>query len=235
MFQTKASASSNVESPPSFPHPSSARDETSHLPGLGLASLGGKKSTYTVEVLLIPPSASLIQRSTTVEKRAHRGHASNSWTSGTRPSLFCPSTPSRAPEDTSQVRSTLGQKGPLSPRDTSQLMVLDKHVRSRLPGPTISPGHTQVGLEINPTINWKRRAKNAYVPGQTAAMKLHFSGKPSQAGEPLSPAEPSGNRVVVFGSHRFFSLLAIANLPLCSIIAQCVCPLPHCVLQLVSE
>lgn len=35
---------------------------------------------------------------------------------------------------------------------------------------------------------------------------LHFSGKPSQAGEPPSPVEPSGNRVVIFGSHGFFSL-----------------------------
>lgn len=44
----------------------------------------------------------------------------------------------------------------------------------------------------------------------------HFSGKPSWAGEPPSPVEPSGNRVVIFGSHRLFSLF----LPL--LIFRCV-------------
>lgn len=144
-YQPDASASSKVESPPSSLQLPSGREEmglgpSTHTARRWAALSWWEESTYTVEVLLSSPAASLTQPGTTMAKRAHPGHASNSWTSGTRP---------LTPEDTSQVHLKLGQKGPLSPCDTRQLMVLDKPVKSRLLRPTISSGHTQVGLEIN--------------------------------------------------------------------------------------
>lgn len=160
-------------------------------------------------------------------------HSSHPFGFATGPLLFCHHHVLRR-----HLHGSSGTWSELStfPCDTRQLTVSDKCLKSRLPRATVSSYDIQHGYDqTEKSIEKKGKVHPCTLLGQTADTNSHFSGKPSWAGKPPSPVEPSGNWVVMFGSHRFPSLFfAITNLPLCSISAQCVCP-PMCVLQLVSE